>query len=332
MSLNICLCSYVFVVVRRPAYHSSIFNLLNRLFVLHFPQTVGKSNGNTTKVSVKRAEEKTIANLKQILRESLKKTTPSDVAIQAKRISAIKQAVPKVKKAIRARGKQLDTIIIAEKQIANEIKDVNKVLLEKPTKEMKSVAKQRTQHRKRPTKKEIAKVKKMTHELNEVNKVALVFRERAKLLADKNVSADKKVNLLREMEKSVLDQESALKRIKRMLTSPTFWIAIAAIGLIGYGISQADPILHAYKEAAVGTGTAAKNIGEGVSVAAGAATQLVTATACLSLNWVPGWGVPLSIACGIGAAAYAKFAGEGKFLHAKEKRRTKHGGKRGKMN
>jgi len=85
-----------------------------------------------------------------------------------------------------------------------------------------------------------------------------IFNARANLIVDKNLPAEKRIQLLNQMEESVYEQETTLQRIKRILTNPKFLVGVAALGLAAYGIYRAEALGNAAEQA----GNAAKKTNE----------------------------------------------------------------------
>jgi hypothetical protein len=142
-------------------------------------------------------------------------------------------------------------------------------------------------------------------DLRDVQRHARLFDERAKLLTNPDVSADRRIQLLQSMETSLRDQESAQTRLGRLLTDPKVWIGIGLLSLTAYGLYRAPEIFQGFGSAAERAGRAAERVGN-------SAAELATSIGCAAAFVAPlaGGIVGAVVAVpGLAYCAYHKYKG-----------------------
>jgi len=255
------------------------------------------------KRSLQKVEESTV--LARSLRQSLKKAKiPSPKAEDL-----IAKTVPLVKRAEKKSALDVATLGSRELTVASDLKDVVNVLKEAPSVEMIRVAKQRIQNDQPQTKAEVKKVKQLNLQLLRMQQYAVVFNTRANIAKDATLDTNKRLKLLEDMQKSLVEQESAMFRLKRMLTSPTFWIALSVITLAGFGLYQAPEIAAQLTQLIGSTGKAAESIGVSATSIIDSTSWFVGASGCAAASlalFATGFGAiaGLALAGSCGAAGF----------------------------
>jgi hypothetical protein len=102
-------------------------------------------------------------------------------------------------------------------------------------------------------------IKAITKDVRQASHFGQIFEERRKLLGDPQVPAKDRIQLLNQMETSILEQESLLNRLGRKVAKHA--LTIALIGLAAYGLYQAPHLLNSFTPAAKEFGDAAQKAG-----------------------------------------------------------------------
>lgn len=189
-----------------------------------------------------------------------------------------------VKKVRVAAKRKVDDIIRREKDVSKDIQRVHVRITDaalKPSQKVSTALTKRSS--KRISKSNTDDAKRVIAQMKLLDAQTQIFHERAKLAADTQLTTDERVKLLNQMEHSLLEQESALTRLKRLLTSPKVLITIGLIGLAAYGLYRAPHILEAFAPAAEKLGEAAQKAGDAAEKTNRSAGSLVKSIACSAI-------------------------------------------------
>jgi hypothetical protein len=253
-------------------------------------------------------------------KRSLRKTLETNRVQKAKAKTVIKKTIPKLRRVAKQTRQTVSDLSSGEKRVATDLKTVETILKAKPTAAMEAYAKQRKQQRKPPTKDEQKQIAKLNKALRDAEKYSKIFHQRAMIASDTTVNVDKRIQLLKEMENTLLQQESAGTRLKRMLTSPKFWLAFSVVVLTGYALYAVLPQLTGLvAELRNLVAQLGKTIPESLNSAeklTNSTTYLVTGTVCSALSGalvVTGIGLPIGVglgaACGLAGVTFFRGGG-----------------------
>ena len=199
-------------------------------------------------------------------------TRASKAAAQASANAKLSRSIQnQLRKIERATKAKVESVAAREAKIAQKIEQVQNRLTQVAASSAKSaLSKTATPRRYVTTAAERKKSKRLVGDLKEIDRLTRIFQHRAELVADSNVPTETRIQLLNQMEQSLYDQESFLKRIQRLIT-PKVLLGFGLIALGAYGLYRVPNIGVAAEQlgkAAEPAGEAAKKTNESASLLA----------------------------------------------------------------
>lgn len=257
-----------------------------------------------------------MSKIEHVIKQSLKKSLQKENVPEQKAKKVVKKTVDTVKRAVRKTEAKVKNLSNRQKQVAKGLSDIQDEL-KTGQREIKKASKSKNKQKaQQPSDAQRKNVARFQQDLDRVEKYATIFKLKAKLASEKNVSTDQKLKLLKEMEDALVYQESATWRLKRILTTQSFLVTIAIIALSAYALYQVPIITELIKQIGVAITTSLS----GATTAANASSYFVGAAACAAVSGAValtgfgfGLGVALLTACGsLGATGYLRSGGSKK--------------------